>query len=118
MNIIRKIFSKSRSLEDGIFFDSISKILGFEPKTIDYYKKAVEHMGGELLLPIRGVVDSNEIKAFSYAENVQLPCMFKQSGTGLEEQLLEEEAAVRGFFEEFAIPLMLKLMSVPAFVDT
>jgi ribonuclease-3 len=43
MRIIRKIFSKSRSLEDGIFFDSISKILGFTPKNIEYYKKAFTH---------------------------------------------------------------------------
>ena len=43
MRIIRKIFSKSRSLEDGIFFDSIGKILGFTPKNIEYYKKAFTH---------------------------------------------------------------------------
>jgi ribonuclease-3 len=43
MRIIRKIFSKSRSLEDGIFFDSISEILGFVPKNIEYYKKAFTH---------------------------------------------------------------------------
>ena len=28
MNIIKKIFQKSRSLEDGIFFDTLQKILG------------------------------------------------------------------------------------------
>ncbi len=43
MSIIRKIFSKSRSLEDGIFFDAIEKILGFAPKNIDHYKKAFTH---------------------------------------------------------------------------
>ncbi|MEY2671308.1 MAG: hypothetical protein RLZZ577_1624 [Bacteroidota bacterium] len=32
MRIIKKIFSKSRSLEDGIFFGAIEKILGFTPK--------------------------------------------------------------------------------------
>jgi len=42
-NIIKKIFTKSRSLEDGIFFDSIQEILGFAPKNIDYYKKAFTH---------------------------------------------------------------------------
>lgn len=43
MNIIRKIFSKSRSLEDGIFFNSIQEILGFTPKNLEYYKKAFTH---------------------------------------------------------------------------
>jgi ribonuclease-3 len=43
MNIIRKIFSKSRSLEDGIFFNSIQEILGFTPKNLEYYKKSFTH---------------------------------------------------------------------------
>jgi len=43
MRIIRNIFTKSRSLEDGIFFDSIQIILGFTPKTLDFYKKAFTH---------------------------------------------------------------------------
>lgn len=43
MRIIRKIFSKSRSLEDGIFFESIREILGFNPIHLDYYKKAFTH---------------------------------------------------------------------------
>ncbi|HSN48003.1 MAG TPA: ribonuclease III [Flavobacterium sp.] len=43
MRIIRNIFTKSRSPEDGIFFDSISEILGFVPKNINYYKKAFTH---------------------------------------------------------------------------
>lgn len=34
---------KSRSHEDGIFFDSISKILGFAPLNLDYFKKAFTH---------------------------------------------------------------------------
>ena len=43
MRLIRKIFSKSRSLEDGIFFDSISEILGFVPINLDHFKKAFTH---------------------------------------------------------------------------
>jgi len=43
MRILKKIFSKSRSLEDGIFFDAIEKILGFKPNNIDHYKKAFTH---------------------------------------------------------------------------
>ena len=49
MRIIRKIFSKSRSLEDGIFFDSMRGILGFEPKTLEYYKKAFTHRSSNKL---------------------------------------------------------------------
>jgi ribonuclease-3 len=49
MRIIRKIFSKSRSLEDGIFFDSIEKILGFSPNTLDHYKKAFTHRSSNRL---------------------------------------------------------------------
>jgi ribonuclease-3 len=43
MRLIRKIFSKSRSLEDGIFFDAISEILGFVPINLEYFKKAFTH---------------------------------------------------------------------------
>jgi ribonuclease III len=43
MSIIRKIFSKSRSHEDGIFFESMQKILGFAPKDLEHYKKAFTH---------------------------------------------------------------------------
>jgi ribonuclease-3 len=43
MNIIRKIFQKSRSLEDGIFFTDIQKILGFKPIHLHFYKKAFTH---------------------------------------------------------------------------
>ena len=43
MSIIRKIFSKSRSPEDGIFFDAIQDVLGFSPNTLEYYKKAFTH---------------------------------------------------------------------------
>ena len=49
MRIIRKIFSKSRSLEDGIFFDSIQKILGFSPLNLDNYKKAFTHRSANRL---------------------------------------------------------------------
>ena len=49
MNIIKKIFSKSRSLEDGIFFDTIQKIVGFQPVTIDFYKKAFTHRSSNKL---------------------------------------------------------------------
>jgi ribonuclease-3 len=49
MRIIKKIFSKSRSLEDGIFFGAIEKILGFTPKNIDIYKKAFTHRSSNIL---------------------------------------------------------------------
>ncbi|WP_413999602.1 ribonuclease III [Flavobacterium sp. W1B] len=49
MGIISKIFSKSRSQEDGIFFDSIQKILGFTPKNIDHYRKAFTHRSSNKL---------------------------------------------------------------------
>lgn len=43
MSIFKKIFSKSRSLEDGIFFNAVEKILGFAPQNLDNYKKAFTH---------------------------------------------------------------------------
>ena len=49
MNIFKKIFSKSRSQEGGIFFDTIQKILGFEPISIDFYKKAFTHRSSNKL---------------------------------------------------------------------
>ena len=49
MNIIKKIVSKSRSQEDGIFFEKISKILGFKPADLNYYKKAFTHRSSNKL---------------------------------------------------------------------
>ena len=49
MRSIRKIFSKSRSTEDGIFFDTLEKILGFTPKNVDCYKKAFTHRSSNIL---------------------------------------------------------------------
>lgn len=43
MSIIKKIFSSSRSTEDGIFFDKLEKILGFKPLNLNNYKKAFTH---------------------------------------------------------------------------
>lgn len=43
MRILNKIFTKSRSPEDGIFFKSIKGILGFDPINLDCYKKAFTH---------------------------------------------------------------------------
>jgi ribonuclease III len=43
MSIIKKIFSSSRSPEDGIFFSKIEAILGFKPAQIIHYKKAFTH---------------------------------------------------------------------------
>ena len=51
MGIISKIFSKSRSPEDGIFFDAIQKILGFTPKNIEHYRKAFTHRSSNKLTP-------------------------------------------------------------------
>jgi ribonuclease-3 len=43
MGIFNKIFSKSRTLEGGIFFDTVNKIVGFKPLTIEYYQRAFTH---------------------------------------------------------------------------
>ena len=40
---IKNIFTKSRSLEDGFFFNEIETIIGFKPKSLIYYKKAFTH---------------------------------------------------------------------------
>ncbi len=49
MRLLKKIFTKSRSLEDGIFFAAIEKILGFKPSNLDYYKKAFTHRSSNKL---------------------------------------------------------------------
>lgn len=49
MNIIRKIFLKSRSNEDGIFFNAIEKILGFPPIDLEPYQKAFTHRSSNRL---------------------------------------------------------------------
>lgn len=49
MNLIKKIFKKSRSLEDGIFFDAIYNIIGFAPISLENYKKAFTHRSSNKL---------------------------------------------------------------------
>ncbi|HEU4495607.1 MAG TPA: ribonuclease III [Flavobacterium sp.] len=49
MGIIRKIFSNSRSTEDGIFFTDIQKILGFKPMSLECYRKAFIHRSSNKL---------------------------------------------------------------------
>lgn len=49
MSILKKIFSKSRPAEDGIFFTEIQKILGFSPDNILYYQKAFTHRSSNKL---------------------------------------------------------------------
>lgn len=41
--LFKKFRKNPRSLEDGIFFDKITKILGFEPKKLNYFRKAFTH---------------------------------------------------------------------------
>ena len=43
MGILKKIFSKSRASEGGIFFETIVKITGFKPSNIEFYKTAFTH---------------------------------------------------------------------------
>lgn len=49
MSIIRKIFSNSRSPEDGIFFTDIQKILGFKPLNLECYQRAFTHRSSNKL---------------------------------------------------------------------
>ncbi|MGL2987846.1 ribonuclease III [Flavobacterium sp. RSSA_27] len=49
MSIFKKIFSKSRSLEDGIFFNALQKILGFSPTELEPYRKAFTHRSSNKL---------------------------------------------------------------------
>src|SRR6187402_3386038 len=43
MRILKKIFSKSRAPEGGIFFGEIERILGFAPLKIECYQLAFTH---------------------------------------------------------------------------
>lgn len=43
MNLFKKIFTKSRAPEGGIFFNEIEQILGFKPINIDAYLMAFTH---------------------------------------------------------------------------
>lgn len=43
MSIFKKIFSKSRAPKGGIFFDTISKMVGFKPAMLEYYERAFTH---------------------------------------------------------------------------
>lgn len=44
MGVLKKIFNQSRrSPEDGIFFDEMRKLLGFNPVNLAHYRKAFTH---------------------------------------------------------------------------
>ena len=43
MGILKKIFSKSRASEGGIFFETITKMIGFKPITLEFYRTAFTH---------------------------------------------------------------------------
>lgn len=43
MGLIKNIFSKSRSTEDGIFFSNIEHLIGFKPINLDHFRKAFTH---------------------------------------------------------------------------
>jgi ribonuclease III len=49
MSLFKKIFTKSRPLEGGIFFQEIHKILGFKPNNIEFYHKAFTHRSSNKL---------------------------------------------------------------------
>ena len=51
MGIIKKIFSKNTRLspEDGIFFEEMTKILGFQPTEITHYRRAFTHRSSNKL---------------------------------------------------------------------
>jgi hypothetical protein len=80
------------------------------PTAIDYYIKAVKELGGELILPLRNIDKTQDIIDFTYEENTQLSCMFKRTFKDLSESIMRDETRIKKFFEEFAMPLNLKLM--------
>lgn len=82
------------------------------PIAIDYYKKAVGMLGGNLVLPLRDIVDTNEIIKLTYDDHPQLSCMFKETYGGLPESIMRDEERLKGFLEEFALPLTLDLIGV------
>jgi ribonuclease-3 len=50
MGFFKKIFAKkSRPIEGGIFFDSIQKIVGFTPNSIEIFQKAFTHKSSNKL---------------------------------------------------------------------
>lgn len=50
MGFIKKIFSKSRPpQEGGIFFDEMKQILGFDPVSLDLYRRAFTHRSSNKL---------------------------------------------------------------------
>lgn len=43
ISFLNKIFSKSRSTKNGIFFDALKKVLAFEPINLEHYQRAFTH---------------------------------------------------------------------------
>jgi ribonuclease III len=49
MRLLKKIFTKSRAPEGGIFFEEIRDILGFPPQNLDHYRMAFTHRSSNKL---------------------------------------------------------------------
>lgn len=80
------------------------------PMAIDYYKKAVRELGSRLVLPLRHIVNTKEIISFTYEEDTQLSCMFKELHGDLSQSIMQNTGKLRRFLEEFVMPINLKLI--------
>ena len=96
MRIIRKIFSKSRSLEDGIFFGAIEKILGFTPKNIDFYKKAFTHRSSNILDEVGNPINYERLEFLGDAmlSAVIAAHLFNEAPTGDEGYLTKTRSKI------------------------
>jgi len=81
------------------------------PVAVEYYTKAVRALGGELILPLWEVENTKDIIKMTYADNPHLSCMFKETFGNLSETIAKDELVVKKFFQEFAVPLDLRLIN-------
>jgi ribonuclease-3 len=96
MNRLRKIFTKSRSPEDGIFFDAMQTILGFAPKNLDHYRKAFTHRSSSRLDPAGNIINYERLEFLGDAmlSSVIAAYLFREAPRGDEGYLTKMRSKI------------------------
>ncbi len=96
MRFIKKIFSKSRPQEGGIFFNEMEQILGFKPLHIEFYQKAFTHRSSNKIDTIGNPINYERLEFLGDAmlSSVIAAHLFKEAPAGDEGYLTKMRSKI------------------------